>query len=125
MSNQENKGYCVNSLLAKVLKEYVQEPDWSALKTEIEAHKYANIKMPDFLEHWYAILHVTGDSVVIQDVLLKVGHTRFEVHVVRLADWHNVFREWIGKEHPRFSDCDSEFERGMLAYGADVSDVFW
>ena len=123
------KTFCVNTVLAKLLKGYVQSPTFEELRSEIQQHKYVNMRYhvlmntdhaetrPDVLQ-WYAVLHVTSDSVVIQDVLLKYPDTRFAVHVVKLEDWGTVFAEWIDEGHTRHLDCHISFEEGMREYGA-------
>ena len=125
------KTFCVNTLLAKIVKDYVQCPTFEELRSEIEQHKYANLRYhvvmktrhaetrPD-VNQWYAVLYITSDCVVIQDVLLKCEDTRFAVHVVKLEDWNTVFMEWIDAEHDRYVDCRESFVEGMREYGADL-----
>ena len=79
---------------------------------------YAETQPDDVM--WYAVLYVTTDSVIIQDVLLTGDATRFDVHEVKLADWSNVFVEWIDEEHNRYVDCHESFVEGMREYGADI-----
>ena len=115
--------FCINTLVAKVLKDYIQSPTYEELKAEIQSQEYARLKLstdthPDGF--WYAILYVTSDSVVVQDVLLKCEDTRFGVHVVRLDEWEAVFMEWIDEQHSRYEDCHYEFKRGMRAWGARI-----
>ena len=110
--------FCVNAVVATVLKDYIKVPDYEAVLDEVLQHDYANLKLPGHaIHHWYAILHKTSDSVIVQDVLLNAGDTRFATHVVHIADWDGVFMEWIDADHARYHDCHYEFQRGMRSYG--------
>jgi len=118
MSQQE---FCVNTLVAKVLKDYVQVPTYEELKEEIQNQEYAEMKLStDTIPDWYAMLYVTTEHVVVQDVLLTAGQTRYETHLVKLSEWNTYFVEWIDENHNRYEDCHYEFRNGMRSYGADV-----
>jgi len=121
------KTFCVNTVVAKILKDYVQCPTFEELRAEIQQQRYANLRYHVLMKtpfaetrphvnHWYAVLYVTNDSVIIQDVLLKCAATRFAVHVVKLEDWNTVFMEWIDEDHNRFDDCHRSFVEGMREY---------
>jgi hypothetical protein len=69
---------------------------------------------------WYKILFTTTDCVIVQDVLLNCGDTRFGVYKIQLSEWENVFGEWIDENHDRYQDCDEEFRNGMLSWGANI-----
>jgi hypothetical protein len=116
MSKQE---FCVNTVVAKLLKDYVQTPNYEELREKIVKHKYAQLKLSgDKIPFWYALLHLTSDCAIVQDVLLRVGGTRFSTHVVKFADWEDVFVEWIDKDD--YWNCHYEFQNGMRSWGADI-----
>ena len=123
MSNPEPT-FCVNTLVAQVLSSYVQTPDYSELREDIEKHAYARLRLKtdacDKDGYWYKILFTTSDCAVVQDVLLTWRDTRFAVHKVPLADWTDVFVEWMDEDHNRYDDCHYEYQRGMRSWGADV-----
>jgi len=121
--------FCVNTVVSKLLTDFVQQRDFSELRETIESHKYAKLKhhvihntgMYPNATTWYKILFTTTDCVIVQDVLLKCGDTRFGVHKIQLSDeWENVFGEWIDENHDRYQDCDYEFRNGMRSWGANI-----
>ncbi len=130
-SAMTTKTFCVNTVVAKILKDYVQCPTFEELRAEIQQQRYANLRYhvlmktpfaetrPD-VNQWYAVLYVTSDSVVIQDVLLKCTDTRFAVHVVKLEDWNTVFLGWVDEDHKWYEACHDNFVNGMLKYNAQI-----
>ena len=76
--------------------------------------------LPDGEGFWFAILHVTSDSVVVQEVLLTAGESRFIVRVVKCADWNGAFVGWIDEDHERYACCGDCWDDGMIMYGADI-----
>ena len=117
--------FCVNAVVATLLKDYVQRPCYDELLDEINTHKYVELRLgcDGFLFNpgegsWYAITHVTSDAVVIQEVEMTAGMKRFAVHVVQCEDWNDVFIHWIDEDHDRYFDCNWAWETGMHMYGA-------
>ena len=118
-----SKQFCVNTVVAKIIKDYVQVPTFEELKEEIQHQEYARMKLSTdrmITGYWYAMLYVTTEHVVVQDVLLKVGDTRFGTHLVKLSDWNTYFIEWIDEGHDRYQDCHYEFRNGMRSWGATI-----
>ena len=125
----------INAVVSNVLKDYVQCPTHEALKEELGKHEYVMLKhwiINDPLgrnqfgnQHrdatsWYKIKHICLDCVIVEDVLLVAGKTRFDTHVVALNEWETVFGEWITKDHEVYSDCNYEYVNGIRGWGADV-----
>ena len=61
----------------------------------------------------------TNDCVVVQEVEMKVGNTRFLVHKVEFSEWHTIFVEWIDEDHDRYLDCAQCWDEGWYMYGVD------
>ena len=127
------KSFCQNALVSSFLLEYVQTPTYEDLTNEIEKHQFVVLKKQpkelmvcyemdkeDNGKQWFAILHTTLCSVIVQEVLLAVGDTRFTVHKIPLKDWNDVFCEWVDLDHKRYGDCQREWQLGMRSFGADI-----
>ena len=119
--------FCINAVVGTLLKDYVQQPCHDELLDEIKTHKYVVLRIPsetDFISdgagYWFAILHVTSDSVVVQEVEMTAGETRFIVRIVKCVDWNEVFVGWVDEDHERWNDCDYAWQVGMGMYGADT-----
>jgi len=120
--------FCVNALIAKLVTDLVNPPNYDALREQIASHDYVLLKdkqvyrddCSDTFTSWYKILFTASDCVVVQAVLLDVTHTRFAVYKVPLSKWEGAFDEWIDEDHSRYYDCHNSFQEGMRTYGADV-----
>ena len=127
MSKQE---FCVNSLVAKIIKDYVMG-DFEKLIEEIKFFgpygrfqcklvKDINSTETDSkFRSVMKVLFVNQDSVILQDVELSGDCTRFGTYKVLLEDWSKVFQEWEDADA-----CDGWLElcwtAGMRMYGANV-----
>ena len=118
MSKQAS--FCVNALIGEILQGYVQQPDYSELREEIQKHEYATLRLPQDECKWFVLLYVTSDTVVIQEAELTFDQTRFKVHIVNLAEWNGVFCKWLDEDDERYFDVDACYRDGMRMYGADV-----
>ena len=118
----------INAVISKTLLEYVQTPDWSVLKEELEAHTYAQMKWkvvrdPSCTEtdprfsNIKRILFVNETSVIVQDVEMSCGHTRFETHKVYFEDWGKCFISWAEERKQDWDEC---WVDGCRMYGAQV-----
>ena len=120
--------FCVNTVISSLLRDYAVQPDYSELREQLEGHEYVYLRTsgvhPDtgkpFLPTWSKILFTTTDTVVVQEVELTWGHTRFQVKGIPLTSWEDEFVEWINEDHHRYSDCVECWEEGMGMYGAEV-----
>ena len=121
--------FCVNSVVAKLLKDYVSMPtNHDALKEEIMQHTYGRFKWklikdpacqdedPKY-SNVKRILFVNERSVIVQDVEMSVGSTRFDTYKIMLDDWARVFIAWAER---RTADWDNCWYEGCRMYGADV-----
>ena len=125
MSKQE---FCVNAMVAKVLKDYVQQPDYSEKRAEIANHEFASLKrrLPrtstQIANHdydgsvWCKILFTTSDAVIVQEVEMTCGNTRFQVYKIEISEWDGTFVEWLDDDWV-VRDC---WEKGARMYGATV-----
>ena len=97
------------NIVAKIVKECLQGPDFSALKEEIANHEFVHMywevlkghrETPTSVGHTKTkkILFINEASVIVQDVKLSVGSSRWITNKVYLADWHKVFAGWLGSE---------------------------
>ena len=122
------KEFCVNTVVAKLLKDYVMPLNYDALKTELNQHTYGRFKwklvrditcQEDDPKYWNIkrILFVNEQSVIVQDVEMSVGMTRFETHKIMFRDWNRVFIDW---EESRTSAWDNCWNQGCRMYGAEV-----
>ena len=114
--------FCINSVVSKIVKDYIQAPDYSALREEIGNHAYAHLQREEdkFCPQWYVILFTTSESAIVQEVLLTCGYTRFRVSKIHLSKWAAVFKNWIDVDHECYFACNNEYEKGMRAFGAEV-----
>jgi hypothetical protein len=111
---------------------YVQQPNHSALRDEIEAHKYVylreyalrreqeNAALYPHRKSWYTVMFALSDCVIVQCMMVRAGDTRFALHKVTYEDWKTVFVEWIDEGHDHFDVVDSTWTAGMRDYGADI-----
>ena len=122
----------INAVVTSILKDYVQTPTFEELKADISRYQYVglrdhfvnDVKYSGRYGHvtgWYKIKHVLSEAVIVEEVLLKCGKTRFDTHVVKLSEWDKVFGEWIDSDHDHWFDCDFEYKNGMRSWGARVS----
>lgn len=112
-----SKQFCVNAVIAEVLKDYVVQPDYSEKLEEIQGHEFVSLKVKGGTRgDWCKILFTTTDTAVVQEVELTWGHTRFQVFKVELKDWDTLFEGWLDDDLVVL-DC---YENGMRMYGARV-----
>ena len=124
-----SKEFCVNSVVAKLLAEYVNPHDWKALIDELNTHTYVRLQWkilkdlnttetdPKFSQV-VRILFVNTDSVVVQSVEMNCGSTRFGTYKIQFEDWDKVFLQWQDGE--RRADWESCWRDGCRMYGANV-----
>ena len=120
--------FCINTVISKTVAAYVALPNYDALKDEIRQHTYGRFKWklvkdptctnedPSFF-NTKRILFVNEQSVVIQDVEMSVGVTRFGTYKIMLEDWTRVFIDWSDE---RTIDWDYCWNQGCRMYGAEV-----
>ena len=121
--------FCVNTVVSNLLTGYVQGPDWSALREELEAHTYVSLQWkiladPSTTEtdskfsNIKRILFVNTDSVIVQDVELTIFCTRFTTHKIYFEDWAKCFTGWDdGERKWLWDEC---WANGCRMYGANV-----
>ena len=126
MATSSKPGFCVNSIIAKTLESYVQVPDYSDLRDEIENHTFVQLKRqltPDARGIWhlqrYKILFVTSDTVIVEETELTCGCSRFQVRKIDLSEWDQWFDEYID-EGEGFVVQEMCWADGMRMYGAEV-----
>ena len=99
------------NIIASIVKECLQGPDFSKLKKEILTHEFVSVywevikgirteKRKNYT-NTKKILFVTDRSVIVQDVELQCGSSRFVTYQIYLKDWEKVFaldflREEVG-----------------------------
>lgn len=116
---------CIDNVVSNLLLSYINPKDWSPLIEELKKHKFVRLqwkilKNPDTAErdpkfcNTKAILFINTDSVIVQNVQMSVGDTRFKVLKIMFEDWNSVFVNW--------PNTDGRLERfmkdGCLMYGA-------
>jgi hypothetical protein len=116
MSKQE---FCVNAMVAKVLKDYVQQPDYSEKRAEIANHEFASLKVHTANDKWNGsvwckILFTTSDAVIVQEVEMTCNKTRFQVYKIEYPEWDEKFVEWLDDDWV-VRDC---WQKGARMYGA-------
>ena len=114
-----------DAIVGAIIKGYVQQPDYSNIRDEIEEHKapgFCRVKRDenDRCPGWCKILFVTSETVIIQEVELTFGQTRFQVRNIPFPEWKGLFVEWIGNLHTRYVDVAGCWIDGMCMYGANV-----
>ena len=125
------KQFDINAVVTCLLKDYVQRPTFEELKAELAQHEFVVLKdhfvndaeysgRYGHVTGWYKIQFVLAECVIVEDVLLTCGRTRFDTHKIMLAHWDRVFGEWIDENHHRFADCNESYVEGMREWGADV-----
>ena len=125
MSKQE---FCVNSVVAKLLTDYVTPTNYDALKEEIQQHTYGNFQWklvkditcqetdPRF-SNVKRVIFINEQSVILQDVEMAVYCTRFGTYKVMLKDWEKVFISWADTRTDEWDYCWME---GARMYEADL-----
>ena len=93
------------SIVAKIVKECLQGPDFSALKEELRSHEFVRLywqvvkgiretpTAPNYT-NTKKILFVNERSVIVQDVEMPCGASRFVTYKILLQDWEKVFASW-------------------------------
>ena len=126
----EEPCFCVNAVIAKVVKDYVKPKDWSTLIAELEQHRYGTFKWKlvrdptctetdPMFSNIQRILFVNKESVILQSIELSVGKTRFDTNKVMFEDWDKVFLDWQDNT-PRTWEWEECWVEGMRMYGAEV-----
>ena len=116
--------FCQETLVAKLLKTYVVQPDHSAKLEEIASHEFVLLHQdgihPEtgkkFRPTWHKILFTTSDCVVVQEVWMSAYITRFKVRKIHVEEWDDVFVEWTNKKEG-LRQCWND---GARMYGARV-----
>lgn len=87
------------SIVAKIVKECLQGPDFSDLKEELRNHEFVNLipanRNPSKFTKWFKILFVCENSVIVQEVELTYGETRFVTQRIWFSDWAGMFDSWV------------------------------
>ena len=120
--------FCVNSLVAKVLKDYVQVPDHSELREKLEEKMSGFVSLRQRLtlnedgtentcKRWCKILFANADSVIVQDVEMVVNNNhRFAVRNIPYEDWAKWLVEYVMPEHDDFFVVYDCWTQGMEMY---------
>ena len=120
MSAKTSESMSLQNTVANLIVQKLQ-PDYTSLRTEIESHEFVLMtttsQRPPM---WTKVLFTTDYDVIIQEVLLVVGATRFLTHKMPLSGWDTHFGEWIDKGHDRYYDVLDSWDQGMGMYGAAV-----
>jgi hypothetical protein len=118
--------YCVNTVIAKIVTDYVAPPNYDALKEEIRQHTYGSFQWkllddptctdedPKY-SNIQRVLFVNEQSVIVQEVEMTFDSTRFNTYKIMLEDWSRVFIAWAEK---RTADWDHCWDQGCRMYGA-------
>jgi hypothetical protein len=127
MASESKTTFCVNSVLAKVLREYIDPTEFDQLKAEIGQHTYARLKWkllqnpacqnedPRF-SCLYRTLFLNERSVIVQEVELGGDRTRFGTYKIMLPEWSRVFINWGEERRATWDWCWNE---GMNMYRDD------
>ena len=81
----QGKGFSIDAVVGVLLKGYIQQPDFSAIRDEIEDHKapgFCVLKNETYVPEigaikaptWWKIMFTTAESVVVQE-LEVLSHT--------------------------------------------------
>ena len=107
MASENKTTFCVNSLVAQLLHEYIDPTKYDQLKAEILQHTYVLLKWkllknpacqnedPAYSKV-YRVLFVNDRSVIVQ-IGVEGFVTRFGTFKIMLADWSRVFIRWAEK----------------------------
>ena len=107
------------SCIGKIIVETLQ-PDYSVLKTEIEQFEYVSLYFPRFnIPRNYKILFATNETVVVQEIEMTWGETRFQTFGVKFEDWENHFRGFVSLGSSDFTLCDICWRDGFEMYKED------
>ena len=127
-----SKTFCVNTIIAQTIQSYVQVPDYSDLREEIESHTFVQLLRERTQDprvpragHFqrYKILFVTSDTVICEETEKTCnGSGRFEVRKIDLSEWDQWFDEYI-VEGRSFAVQEMCWADGMRMYGAQVWDL--
>ena len=123
--------FCVNTVVSKLVKDYMQQPDYSAIRDEIDAHTEGFCLIRQTLEDPVAgvcrplgklakVLFTNSETVIVQDLELTCGHTRFNVRQIALPDWQKWLKEWVDEGGFYYDVCVDIWQDGMRMYGAEV-----
>ena len=123
--------FCVNTVVSKLVKDYVQQPDYSAIRDEIDAHTEGfclirqRLEDPDTqvlrpLGKLAKVLFTNSETVIVQDLELTCGHTRYNVRQIALPDWQKWLKEWVDEGGFYYDVCVDIWQDGMRMYGAEV-----
>ena len=119
--------FCVNTVVSKLVKDYVQQPDYSAIRDEIDAHTEGfclirqRFEEPDGPVGKLAkVLFTNSETVIVQDLELTCGHTRYNVRQIALPDWQKWLKEWVDEGGFYYDVCVDCWQDGMRMYGAEV-----
>jgi hypothetical protein len=121
--------FCVNSVLAKVLQDYVQQPDHSTVRDEVETYLDGFVVLKQRLEkidgkpwptRWSKILFTTTESAIVEHVEMTWNKTRFTVKKINYEDWGDWFVSFISREHDAYQTVSNCWEEGARMYGAGV-----
>ena len=118
--------FCINAVVAKVLKDYVTPPDYSELMRDINenhANDFVVLKQDGrhpttgkrFEPTDYKVLFTTSDTIVVQEVQMSFGRTRFKVRKFHAKEWPDYYEGWV-----TWSELTRMWEDGCRYYGADL-----
>ena len=114
------------ALTANIVLAYVKPTEEErTLREELKKHEYVELNYPGShipgMGFWFKILFVCEESVIVQEVLLTAGETRFQTEKILLPvkDWAARFVCWIDKNHDRWDDVPQCFDEGFEMYNAD------
>jgi len=126
------KSFSEESVVSKIILEYVQQPDYSEIRDKVEeytadGHGFVVLKQRLtqnanglFSTRWSKILFTTADSVIVQHLEMTVACTRFTVTQILYQDWENWFVKHIPNTDGCFFVCLDCWTDGCRMYGAQV-----
>ena len=126
------KHFCVNTVIAKTLHNYIQAPDYSELMeniNEIHAEDFVELKSDGicpatgnpWLPRYHKVLICTSDTIIVQELGLSRNRTRFRVRMIPAKDWDEFFISWLAPGDEDYISLGlSMWNQGFRMYGADV-----
>ncbi len=119
--------FSIEVCVGQIVKDLITTPDYSALMEYItENHKNDFVRLKQeptedgvhVLPTYYKVLFTNSVSIIVEELEMSYGCTRFEIRQIYAGKWNEMFVSWLTPEDDQYEWLGrSSWRDGMNMYG--------